>query len=120
MEHLTILDFVALFFGVLLRFGYTLNKKVEVYGNDFQYQKYFNPRHVIRWGFHLLVSISVVIYIPDILMEYVVPNVAILKDFTGWSTGLSCLVGIIGYNFAKVFEKIGVLVLDKMNKKLGK
>ena len=113
-------DYIILAFGVALRFGATVKKKIEEFGDDFKFSRYFNARHVLRWSLHLICSVGLLLTFPAFLLEYVFPNVNIFNEIETWSSFGSAVLGFGGYDFIKFFEKLGVAFIEKIGLKIEK
>ena len=106
MDVLDLQDFIALFAGISLRAIAALRAKSEIFGHRFDFSLYFDTKHVFRWFAHLFSSILLMFILPEFFLDWVVPNISWLK-IEDWSLFGSATVGFIGYDFIKLFERIG-------------
>ena len=56
--------------------------------------------------------------LPAFFMDFVFPNVKMLSFIHAWSHIGSGIIGFIGYDFLKLFEKSGVAILGKLGVKI--
>lgn len=108
-------DLVAVAFGVLLRFLNSMYKKSEALsfkGERFRFSKYFDAKHVVRWALHLATSIAASLFLPNILVGYILPKY--FEGLQSWTLFGSFIIGYTGYNLLKVLEKTITALLKKM------
>ena len=111
-------DFVVVFLAVFLRFLVSTNikqYKVEnVKGERFDYKRYFDSKHLIRWAIHLITAVLGIIILPEIFILYV--NKKYDTGLTDWALLGSGVVGFVGYDLIRVTEKI---ILSTLSKTVG-
>lgn len=108
-------DFVVVFLAVFLRFLVSTNikqyKVEEVKGEKFDYKRYFDVKHLIRWAIHLITAVLGIIILPEVFILYV--NKKYNIGLTDWALLGSGVVGFVGYDLIRVTEKILLLILSK-------
>lgn len=108
-------DFVVVFLAVFLRFLVSTNikqyKVEEVKGEKFDYKRYFDTKHLIRWAIHLITAMLGIIILPEVLILYVNKKYDI--GFTDWALFGSGVVGFLGYDLIRVTEKVLLFILSK-------
>ena len=108
-------DFVVVFLAVFLRFLVSTNikqyKVEEVKGEKFDYKRYFDTKHLIRWAIHLITAVLGIIILPEVFILYV--NKKYNIGLTDWALLGSGVVGFVGYDLIRVTEKILLLILSK-------
>ena len=111
-------DFVVVFLAVFLRFLVSTNikqYKVEnVKGEKFDYKRYFDSKHLIRWAIHLITAVLGIIILPEVFILYV--NKKYDTGLTDWALVGSGVVGFVGYDLIRVTEKI---ILSTLSKTVG-
>jgi len=113
MGYIDALDIFIAFIGIIIRFKYTMRHKIEQYGDDFKFSTYFDYRHKYRWGMHVVITVVMIITLPEFIIEYVVPNIKWL-NIESWSIFLSFCIGVIGYDSIKILEKVGIGIANKL------
>ena len=118
-------DFVVVFLAVFLRFLVSTNikqykaenvdnqqyKVEEVKGEKFDYKRYFDTKHLIRWAIHLITAMLGIIILPEVLILYVNKKYDI--GFTDWALLGSGVIGFLGYDLIRVTEKVLLFILSK-------
>lgn len=108
-------DFVVVFLAVFLRFLVSTNikqYKIENVNNEkFDYKKYFDLKHLIRWVIHLITAVLGIIILPEVFILYINKKYDI--GLTDWALLGSGVVGFVGYDLIKITEKILLLLLSK-------
>lgn len=109
-------DFIVVFMAVFLRFLVSTNiKQYDVENKkkeQFDYLKYLDTKHLIRWGIHLMTALIGLMVLPEIFILYVYKKYELVLD--DWTLFGSFLVGFVGYDMIKIGEKIIVLILGKI------
>jgi len=113
LDFLNIWDFILIFAGILVRFLFVMKTKVIEFGETFEFSKYFDAQHVIRWGFHVVFSLTALFVVPQVFIEVIAPKY--LPGVKSWTFLGSSILGFLGYDLVKHVEK---LTLGKL-KKLG-
>lgn len=99
-------DFVVLVAGAVIRFMSVLVHKINEYGHRFDFDKYFDFRHVLRWFIHFFVAVTGLFVMPEFLSSYM-PNVG------AWTLLGSAVVGFAGYDLVKFVEKLVIKYTSK-------
>lgn len=116
LNYVTTWDFLILGLGILLRFFTVMKAKSEQF-EKFQFRKYFDAKHFIRWGMHLISSITLFLFVPQLFNEYIAPKY--LEGFIeNWNLFGSFIIGFVGYDFIKTLEVIMFKILDKWTAKV--
>jgi hypothetical protein len=119
LHHVNGWDFVIMFFAVLIRFVVVANRKIKEYehkGEEFDYKKYFDFKHIVRWSLHVLCAFVGILVLPELFVSYIQP-----KYFSGlesWTVFGSGMIGFLGYDLVRWIEKITFAILDKMGLKV--
>jgi hypothetical protein len=116
LKHLSLWDFGILWMAIFFRLLVELSKKneeVEAKGEGFDWRKYWDFRHVVRWLMHLMASIMIIILLPEIFVDVVQKR--FFTELTEWTLFGSGVVGYLGYDMLKVFEAVGLMLLAKIN-----
>lgn len=114
-DYIGIYDGLAVFLGIVLRFIYSVNareNKLSLQNEDFEFAKYFDVKHIIRWVAHVSTSIAGALFLPEFLVTYIFPRY--FEGFEGWSMFGSFLIGYTGYTFFKIGEKVAALFFKKI------
>lgn len=116
MNYLSTWDFIVVFLALLLRFLVEINLKAikieKDKGEQFDFFKYFDFKHGIRWGMHLISCSLGIIILPEIFVLYVSKEYEI--GLTDWALLGSGIVGFVGYDIVRISEKIFLGVLSKI------
>ncbi len=116
LSYVSTWDFVVVFMAVFLRFLVSTNLKqykIESEGKEvFDYRKYLDSKHLIRWAIHLITALLGIIILPEVFILYVYKKYDI--GLTDWALMGSFIVGFVGYDMIKIGEKIIVLILGKL------
>jgi uncharacterized membrane protein YhaH (DUF805 family) len=116
MSYVGTWDFVVVFMAVFLRFLVSTNLKQykieNEKGESFDYSKYLDSKHLIRWAIHLITALIGIIILPEIFILYVYKKYDI--GLTDWALMGSFIIGFVGYDMIRIGEKIIVLILGKL------
>lgn len=112
-------DFGVLFICIILRFVIAARvkaTKLELKGKTFQFYKYFDSIHIVRWATHSLTAIVGLMIFPEIFVNYIQPKfVPEMEDWTLFGSGF---IGFLGYDIIRGIEKIMFTVLGKTGVKM--
>lgn len=110
LEFINKWDFILMSFGVVIRFLVTIQYK-SIEFKEFSLKKYFDTKHTIRWGIHLMVSITAILAIPEVFIEVISPKY--FPEILSWGLIGSVIIGFVGYDLIKVIEKLTAIFLKK-------
>jgi hypothetical protein len=105
-------NIIVLIFAVLVRLVFALKAKADNLEEPFELKKYFDARHLIRWGGHLLTAFTLGLVVPELFLNYLGPKY--LPDFTSWSFAGDFLLGFGGYDIIRFGEKITRPMVEKI------
>ena len=118
-KYINTWDFIILFIAIFLRLVFVLNLKNEeltAQGKNFDFSKYWDFKHLSRWTIHVLSSLLIILVLPELFVDIVQKRY--FSELTEWTLFSSGVVGFLGYDSIKIFEKAGLLLLSKVGIKL--
>ena len=101
--------------SVLVRFMFAMTNKIKEKGPNFKFKVYFDARHLVRWGGHLITSVVFLLFLPEIYIEYIAPKY--LPEVPYWSFAGDFLIGFAGYDLIKFLEKVTSPIIEKISGK---
>ena len=105
-------DFALLFMAALVRFMFAINAKIKEKKENFDFAKYFDPRHLVRWVGHLITASTFLLFVPELWVDYIAPKY--LPELAYWSFAGDFALGFAGYDLVKIAEKITSPILEKI------
>lgn len=106
MEHPFTVDFYNVLIVVLagfVRLGLALRNRARVKGSEFRFVKYFDNRHLVRWGSHIFTALVLALFVPELIIDYVAPKY--FPEFKEWTFAGDFIIGFAGYDLIKAGEK---------------
>ena len=114
-KYLSSWDFVVIFIAILFRVLVTMNQKSEelnIEGKVFLMSKYWDSKHVLRWLLHIVSSIIIIMTLPEFFVEVVQKRY--FTELESWTLFASGIIGYLGYDMLKVFERVGKGLFKKI------
>lgn len=118
LEYITLWDLIILMGGFLLRFFMAV-KHTAFRVDSFEWGKYFDNKHVIRWVTHLIASLLFLVAFPQLFM-WLLDHKFIELTIDKWFFIGSALIGFLGYDLVKICETVSLLVFKKWKNVWGK
>lgn len=116
LSYLETWDFFIVFFAVMLRFMIDTEKKSlkvkEKDQGEFEFFKYFDGKRRRRWFLHVGASFLGLLVLPEIFLFVVNDKLDI--SLSDWTLFGSAVVGFVGFDLIRIFEKIFVGLLEKV------
>lgn len=80
-------------------------------GKEFRIEKYFNQRHIIRWGGHYFTAAVLLLVLPEIFLAFLGPKY--FPEFSDWSFTADFIIGFLGYDMIKGLESMSLPIIKK-------
>ena len=78
----------------------------------FLMSKYWDSKHVLRWLLHIVSSIIIIMTLPEFFVEVVQKRY--FTELESWTLFASGIIGYLGYDMMKVFERVGKGLFKKI------
>lgn len=104
-------DFLLMTLAAFVRFTFALKSKINEVGQKFEFKKYFDARHFVRWGSHLVAALTFLLFVPELYEHYIAPEY--LEGFPHWNFTGDFIIGFLGYDLVKFVEKRISKITDK-------
>ena len=105
-------DILVIVLSAVVRLAFALKSKASEKKSEFRLKKYFDLRHFIRWGCHLLTALVMALFIPEFVLDYLAPKY--FPEVTYWSFIGDFLIGFAGYDAIRLAEKKAPHLIDKL------
>lgn len=73
-------------------------------GKAFTIGKYFDQKHIIRWGGHYFTAMVLLLVLPEIFGAVLGPKY--FPEFSDWSFTADFIIGFLGYDAVKSLEAV--------------
>lgn len=105
-------DLLIIVLAGFVRLIFALKNKANEKKGAFKLKKYFDFRHLIRWISHLVTALTMALFVPEFVLDYLAPKY--FPEVTYWSFIGDFIIGFAGYDLIKLAEKATAPILEKI------
>ena len=107
-------DILLILLAGLVRLTIALKNKAAQ-KKDFSLRKYFDGRHIVRWGGHLFTAFVMALFIPELVIDYLAPKW--FPEVTNWHFAGDFIIGFAGYDLIRLAERYSKPLINKLTTK---
>lgn len=108
-------DVLLIILAGLVRLVFALKAKATEKKGTFNLKKYFDNRHLVRWGGHLFTALVMGLFVPELVIDYLAPKW--FPQVTTWHFTGDFVIGFAGYDLIKLAEKYTAPLIEKLTGK---